>query len=798
MLKSELPERTSERSPRNPLHRLVWPLLRLSEVAARWPKAALSLLIVLTITMALGIQWVSTDDALENFLRAPTEDYRIFERMRERFPTSDHDVFVTIEAQDIFTAANLQSLQELQFTLLLADSVKSVVSIFSLKEPLQGEGVPDPIIPDEIPEDPTELKRLETLLYQHPLSLDRLLAKRDTGGQLTLFLVGLDNQEVDRVGLAAAVATLKSDVLDVLGNSQLKVGVAGVPAMKAEVIEGTARDVVLFNAVGLLVGLVVCWLFFRDPQLVLLSNVPAFVTVIFCLGLFGWSGTEIDPLLNAVIPLVIVVTFNNAMHFLFAICRGLDDGKPKPAAIQQAIFEIGPACALTSITTSVALFSLLFSSSPLIRTFGAMAGASVLISLTLIVVIMPVFAVLFLRNGKRYLIGRGRSYGVHYLDKATSFLAKAVVIQPWGVAIAGVLLTGLFFFEYVQLEPRYRLSDMLPDQGQSATVTERMSDRLGGVFPLSVLLEWPEGVDATDPEVRSVLKQTHKIIQKHPDISKVSSLWDLQTWAESGRMEPDEAGAQLLQTIPDEIKSRFVNESNRSALISGYVDDLESKEIVRISQEIEAKLADLKAQHPEMHLSLTGLSHVAAIRSSDVISQLRVSMLGAVVIVILIIGVAFASVQTSALSTVPNLFALFATGAWLHYTNGGLDYATIVGLTVAFGLAVDDTIHVLNRYELETAKGVSAALAVDRTLRVIGTVLILTTVVLLAGLSVTQLSIVPPTRQFGMICILTLFFALIADLVILPALLLVSARSGRGARIRIDKRKTSPRVQISK
>jgi uncharacterized protein len=759
---------------------------------------ALSLLIVLTITMALGIQWVSTDDALENFLRAPTEDYRTFERMRERFPTSDHDVFVTIEAPNIFTASNLQSLQELQFTLLLAKSVKSVVSIYSLKEPLHAEGVPDPIIPDEIPEEPAELKRLETRLYQHPLSQDRLLAKRDNGGQLTLFLVGLDKEEVNRIGLPAVMDTLKSDVVETLGNSQLKVGVAGVPAMKAEVVEGTARDVVLFNAVGLLVGLVICWLFFQNPQLVLMSNVPAIVTIVFCLGLFGWSGTQIDPLMNAVIPLVIVVTFNNAMHFLFAICRGLDDGKLKSVAIQQAIFEIGPACALTSITTSTALFSLLFSSSPLIRSFGAMAGASVLISLTLIVVIMPMLAALFLQSGTRYLIGRSRSYGVHYLDKATSFLAKAVAIQPWGVAIAGVLLTSLFFFEYVQLEPRYRLSDMLPDKGQSAAVTERMADRLGGVFPLSVLLEWPEGLEVTDPQVRLVLKQTHSVVQNHPEISKVSSLSDLQTWAESGGMEPDKAGAQLLQTIPDEIKSRFVNKSSRSALISGYVNDLESKEIVRISQEIEAELADLRTRHPDLRLSLTGLSHVAATRSSDVISQLRVSMLGAVVIVIFIIGLAFASVQTSALSTVPNLFALFATGAWLHYTNGGLDYATIVGLTVAFGLAVDDTIHVLNRYQLETTKGLSAGPAVDRTLRVIGTVLILTTVVLLAGLSVTQLSIVPPTRQFGMICILTLFFALIADLVILPALLLVSARTGRGARIRMEEGKASPRVQTSK
>lgn len=175
-------------------------------------------------------------------------------------------------------------------------------------------------------------------------------------------------------------------------------------------------------------------------------------------------------------------------------------------------------------------------------------------------------------------------------------------------------------------------------------------------------------------------------------------------------------------------------------------------------------------------MTLTGLASVGATRSTSIINQLSLSMLGAVVVVIAVIGFAFRSVFFAGLSIIPNLFALFATGTWLTFVHGGLDYATIVGLTVAFGLAVDDTIHVLNRFELEKQQSNIPSVAIDRTMRVIGTVLILTTVVLLAGLSVTQLSAVPPTRQFGLICLLTLIFALLADLVILPALILVSSR----------------------
>ena len=781
MLSNDFPQVASQRAPQNSLLSFVWPFLRLAELSLRWPRFTLSLFCSLTLVMAAGLQWVSTDDSLENFLKSPTPDYQVFERMRDRFPSSDLDVFVTIEAREIFTSQNLQQMQDLKFALLLAEPVRSVVSIFSLKEPLQANALPASIIPDEIPDDPAELKRLAERLYQHPFARDRLLSKPDKAGQLVLFIVALDADHVRERGLPAVIQTLKSEIGDALGANRLKVGVSGVPTMKAEVIEGTARDVVLFNAVGLLVGGAICWLFFRRPQLVLMANIPAIVAIVFCLGLFGWTGTRIDPLMNAVMPLVIVVTLNNAMHFLFAICRELDAGIGENKAIQNAIHEIGPACALTSITTSIALLSLLFSTSPLIRSFGAMAGVSVLIALTLIVVIMPMLAKLFLRSNRSYLVGGSPYNGVRLLDRAAIFIGKAVSLRPDRIAATGVLLTGLFLLAYTQLEPRYQLSDMLPDQGQSAAVTERMAYRLGGVFPLNVMIEWPERLDVTASKVSIVLAEVHKALATHPTISKVSSWRDLQAWAELGGVGPDEATARLLETVPLAIKSRFVDEETRAALVSGYINDLEAKQVLGISREIEAKLSNLRSLYPEFRLSLTGLSSIAAKRSTDVISQLSISMMGAVAIVILLIGLAFRSMLMAALSIVPNLFALFATGTWLLFTSGGLDYATVVGLTVAFGLAVDDTIHVLNRYQLEKREHVSTAEAMDKTLRLIGTVLILTTVVLLAGLSVTQLSVVPPTRQFGAICMLTLFFALIADLVILPALILVTARGANAS-----------------
>ena len=767
----------AEQRSQTRLYRFTKPLLVLGEISARWPARALAILLALSTLMAIGLVRVETDDSLDLFIQSATPDYQAFEKLRERFPVSDLDVYLAVDGADLLGPEHLQQMQDLSFDLLLSDAVESIVSIFSLREPLRTDRLPDPIIPDDLAQDPDALSALEKRLDEHPLASGRLISKSAEGNRLALFLVALSRDEVAKRSLPVIVAELRDIVSEASAASDLRLGLSGMPVMRADLIESTRRDILVFNAVGFLFGASLLGFFFRRLRLVLLANAPAFFAILWCLGMFGWAGTRINPLMNAVMPLVLVVTFANAMHFLFAICRNLDADTPKAAAIRQALTEVGPACALTSITTSIALLSLATSSSPLIRSFGMMAGLSVLVALGLVIAVMPLVATLFLKDGGPKYLGDARANrGVAAIDKAAGAISEAVAKWQKPIAVAGVALTALFALGYIQLEPRYRLSDLLPDQGTAAEVADRIADRLGGLFPLSVMVEWPEARESQSDPVRKVIQEIHELLERQPAISKVNSLHDLQRWAESGGLPPGEASARLNETVPPVVTSRYMNAERHAALVSGYIGDLDAKDVLKISSEIEPGLDAVRSRHPDFTMTLTGLASVGATRSTTIISQLSLSMLGAVAVVIAVIGLAFRSLYFAGLSTIPNLFALFATGTWLTIIHGGLDYATIVGLTVAFGLAVDDTIHVLNRFQLEKLRTNTTSVAIDRTLRLIGTVLILTTVVLLAGLSVTQLSAVPPTRQFGFICISTLIFALLADLFILPALVLVSSR----------------------
>jgi len=147
-----------------------------------------------------------------------------------------------------------------------------------------------------------------------------------------------------------------------------------------------------------------------------------------------------------------------------------------------------------------------------------------------------------------------------------------------------------------------------------------------------------------------------------------------------------------------------------------------------------------------------------------------------------LIGAAFRSWRILVLSIVPNLFPIVAAGSVIYLSGGGLEYASVISLTVAFGLAVDDTIHFLNRLNIESGRTESLSEAVYQTISRIGPVLVLTTLVLVAGLAVTILSDLPAMRLFGKLFAAVLAAALIGDMLILPAIVLGLRKLGLARR----------------
>ena len=250
----------------------------------------------------------------------------------------------------------------------------------------------------------------------------------------------------------------------------------------------------------------------------------------------------------------------------------------------------------------------------------------------------------------------------------------------------------------------------------------------------------------------------------------------LRRWLIGDQRSPAADLRAYLGQLPAHVKARFVNEPERAAMVAGFIPDLEAKTILKLRDDVEAALSSVRGRYPEMSFSVTGLSVLSSARSVDVIGQLNRSLFSAVIVVIVLIGITFRSLQVALFSVLPTQFALVATGALLHTLGWGLEYASIMALTIAYGLAVDDTIHFLSRFEYERGQRPTAAEAAYRTIARIGPIVVMSTLVLMIGMAVTTFSGVPPTRTFGQLTIATLFFALIGIMIILPATIVTASR----------------------
>ncbi len=248
--------------------------------------------------------------------------------------------------------------------------------------------------------------------------------------------------------------------------------------------------------------------------------------------------------------------------------------------------------------------------------------------------------------------------------------------------------------------------------------------------------------------------------------------------------------AELLEAVPENVSRRYISADNRSMLVAASVQDIEALPTNFIRKYMDRQAGYLNKGHPGFKFVVTGLATLSAERAIDTISSLNGGLLAAVGIVLVIMGVLFRSWQMAVLSFIANMFAIVVTGLCLFVFDIGLQYVSVVGLTVAFGLAVDDTVHFLNRYWQELSSGASEVKAVRTAVERVGPVLMLTTIVIVAGLAATLTSNVPPTRTFGAICMATLVFALIGDVIVLPGAILMYQKLRRR---RAEKGPATPR-----
>ncbi|MEO1204825.1 MAG: MMPL family transporter [Pseudomonadota bacterium] len=786
---------------------------RIGLIALKVPWLSALVILALSILAGFGVARLQVDDSLSELFRTDSKEFRQYEAIDRLFPSSEFDVLAVVVGDKLLSPEGLTAFADAMIELQLSDGVGGIVSMLSARGMPDATGYPPPIVPDVMPEAGPEFDQIVRTLRENDIVKGKFLSD---DGTLALIVISLDREVVKELSSATVVGGIRSALVDVLEPAGLGVKLTGAPVMQLEIRNAVERDRLVYNGLGFLAGLVVAYAFFRRISLTLIAVAGPAIAILWTLGVVGGLDYRLNLFINVITPLILVQGFSDSMHLVFSIRRSVIAGMDRVAAAREAVLDVAPACLLTAMNAGIAIMSFSLAESALIRTFGQAALMAVFISYLAVAVVVPTLAVLLVRAepepagagggmGADGAQGGGSGGKGDVLQTATGGIVNFVIQRPLVFTLLGIILTIATGWAYASLEPRYRLADQVPDREQALAGSAQLDQKLTGANPVHVMISWTglaaeakaaaaasgagqageagetgpagastgSGYDLYDAATLDTIADVHRIVEERAGLGNVWSLDSLRRWLAAAGDDDIETVKSYVGLLPDHLVRRFISEDETSVLVTARLPDIDASEILPVVDRLDAALEPIRAAHPGYEIAVTGLPAIAARNSATLIQELNWGLVGDMFVIFIFLGIALRSMVAGVASVLPSLLPIFVTGTLLWAAGEGLQFASIIAITVAFSLAIDSTIHFLNRFRLEEDRlgGLPGTHieALKMTVQHIGPAVVLTTIVLALGLGVTMLSDLPSLRLFGQLSAACLFASLLAQLVILPA-----------------------------
>jgi predicted RND superfamily exporter protein len=744
---------------------LAFGIERIGLISLRHPFVVAAFALVACIVSAFGVIRLKVDDSLSQLFRSDTAEFRQYEEVVRRFPSSEYDVLVVVEGKTLLERNSIGKLRSLVMGLQLIDGTKGLISLFSAREAPVGGQIPAPLFPADLPTG-AEYERLKQRVLGNEIIRGKLLSE---DGTLALIVLALDPAITQTNRLKATIAEIRSMVESELAGSGLKGELSGVPVMQLEIRTAVERDRLVYNTVGFLAGCLIAIAFFRRVSFMIIAAAPPLIAILFSLGALGWLDFRLNMFLNVMTPLIMVISFSDSMQLTFAARDRLIVGQSKHEAFAGAIHVVGPACVLTHATAALSFVALQFSSSELIRTFGEAGFIATIIALFAVLILLPLLGVLLVRHEQSFAADvKEKDFGVNWLRQFCRWIAVRMVSRPALYSLISLLIVGGLGLIYANLQPRYRLADQVPNKHQAVAAASRIDAKLTGANPIDILIRFPQGASLYAPETLATIAEVHAIMEKQAGVGNVWSIDSLRRWlAEKMGKHDVETLKSYVDILPPHLVGRFVSKEKDAVVVTGRIPDIDASQLLPTINQLDRALNDVRAKHPGYSIAVTGLAAIAARNSADMIGKLNRGLTLEFIFVSMFLGLAFRSLVVMFVSVLPGIFPVVLAGTILWLMGQGLQFASVVALTVSFGLGLSATIHFLNRLRLEDRPENDPGVGVERATILVGPALILTSAVLACGLAVTVFSDLPSLRLFGWLSAFAMLAALAADLLIL-------------------------------
>jgi hypothetical protein len=740
---------------------------RLADLFVRYRFRVAVCAVVLTCLAGVGNARLTFDDRPRGIYSAQDEGYAFLQQVLTDFGSDDNDVILVVQADDVFASPTLRVLHDIVDDIGGLDGVKRVQSLKDAVVIEPGQ-LPRSLLPPASGSEELRAKARQQAL-DHPLIANQLLSE---DGSTTLVIVRLDDEHLAVSRISPIIKRIREICAGASSGQGVQIRLTGIPPVRVSIIEMLQHEQIKFSILGLAVGIAIAWLFFRRLAAVAIIGFSAVMATFWAMGAMGLAGESIN-VINAALPtLVMVIALADAVHIIVDFRHSRSDGLSPVQSARSSIAHLAIACGLTSLTTVIGFGSLAVARVDIIQRFGLACALGTAVSFVAVMLWVPLLA--SSRLGQNIHVppeAKMQAGHLRWLDRVIGFITT----YPRTFAIGGVAVTAVLAATSFRLRPDNKLTEVIPAHSETALALNHCDEAFGGAMLSFMVVDWPESLRISSPQVLEAIQAAQNLFAKEPATRHPLSVIELLR-ALPGGTEDLSVRAGMLPLVPSELTHRFVRPDLRRALISAHIRDVGARAHVPVFDDLERRLAQLEVDYPGFRFRLTGTTVVAARNINEMIGDLARSLGLASVFIFLVLVTAFRSVRIGLICVIPNIFPLVFTCAILVLTGKPLQMTSVIVFSICLGIAVDDTIHAMTRFQREIKIDGDVRASIQRAFVAVGSALITTTAVLVAGFGILMQSDLPSTRLYAVLSCLAISSALIGDVVILPALMMCFAK----------------------
>ncbi len=742
----------------------------------KFPLFYLSLLILLTGGLFWFYATLPTETSVESLIIDDDPDLVFYETFKEQFG-EDEFLVVGFSAPDVFDADVLAYVSEQTDRLERLDDVESVVSLTNVEDfvGFDDDFIVEPLVTNlpRTTQDKEALRRraLDNSLIHGPLV--------NSATSATLFLVrpgkqhndpGFDERLVRQVEHAFSEAKPPFP-----GFSW---HIAGWLVTDVNLSRSMTRDMMTFMPLTFVLLILLVGMALRNTWAIVLAMVNLSVCLIWTLAFLNLVGGAMSPMTSILPPLMMALAVSDSIHVFNAFLKQDRQHQPLPEVMRHVLIHLAAPCFLTSFTTAIGFASLAVSQVPPIRHFGLAAAGGMMAEFLLTMTLIPL-GIYFLRHKKGLQTPSMETRSVLYrpLKAFARILPRYRTVLLWtsGVLIVFSMLSAL------NIRVETNLLEYFKRDSSVWNASRFIDDQLGGVETLEISLRASQEGAFLEPEALQTIAHVESFLRQQDIVTEVTSVNDF--FREMNKAfhneDPDwfvlpdsrAMAAQYLLLYDGDDLGYLLSEERNWTRVTARITEHNSSVVSGYIESTQAYL-DKVTQGTTLEARVTGKTLIANKLIDFIVNSQVQSLALAFFLIFLVMLRVFRSWKLGLISLIPNMLPILLNFAVMGLFEVPLNSATAIISAVAIGIAVDDTIHFICQYQQQRQSGNDAIIAVENAVCIKGSPIVITSLIMTGGFGILLFGSFVPTIQFGVLSALIMVFAVISDLVVLPALLL--------------------------